>query len=70
MHPVIAYQLAVERHAELIAGPHRRPVGQALPARFGRAGPRRISRRWSWWVLGPNRALAAKLVNQPERVAG
>jgi hypothetical protein len=57
MHPDIAYRLADQRHAELIAAvTHQRLVDQAKQARDRLAG-RLVARRW-WWVLGPNRAMS------------
>ena len=58
MHPDIAYRLADQRHAELIAAvAHQRLVDEAKPSRAGLAGRRLVARRW-WWVLGPNRAMS------------
>ena len=58
MHPDIAYRLADQRHAELIAAvAHQRLVDQAKHARERLAGRRLVARRW-WWVLGPNRAMS------------
>jgi hypothetical protein len=57
MHPDIAYRLADQRHAELVAAvAHQRLVDEAKPSR-GLAGRRLVARRW-WWVLGPNRAMS------------
>ena len=57
MHPDIAYRLADQRHAELIAAvAHQRLVDEAKPAHAGLAG-RRVARRW-WWALGLNRAMS------------
>jgi hypothetical protein len=58
MHPDIAYQLADQRHVELIAAvAHQRLVDVARHDRAGLAGRRRVARRW-WWVLGPGRAMS------------
>jgi hypothetical protein len=47
MHSDIAYQLADQRHAELIAAvAHKRLVDEAEQARAGLAGRRRVVRRW------------------------
>jgi len=47
MHSDIAYQLADQRHAELIAAvAHTRLVDEAEQARAGLAGRRRVVRRW------------------------
>jgi hypothetical protein len=57
MHPDIAHQPAVQRHAELVtAAAHQRLVREAKQARAGLPGGRRVARRW-WWVLRPNQAL-------------
>jgi len=57
MHPDIAYRLADQRHAELIAAvAHQRLVDEAKQARAGLAD-RLVARRW-WWVLRPNRAMS------------
>ncbi len=56
MHSHIAYHLADQRHAELIAeAAHQRLIDQAKQASAGLAGRRRVVRR-RWWVLGPNQA--------------
>ena len=58
MHPDIAYQLADQRHAELVAAvAHQRLVDEGKDAHAGLAGQRRLARRW-WWVLGPSRAMS------------
>jgi hypothetical protein len=60
MHPDIAYHLADQRHAELIAAvAHQRLVDEAKQAHAGLADRRPLARRW-WWALAPNRALAAE----------
>ncbi|HET6754474.1 MAG TPA: hypothetical protein VFH23_11055 [Jiangellaceae bacterium] len=57
MHPDIAYRLADQRHAELIAAvAQHRLVDEAKHPRAGLAG-RLVARRW-WWVLGPGRAMS------------
>jgi hypothetical protein len=58
MHPDIAYQLADQRHAELIAAvAYQRLVNEANHAHASHAGRPRLARRW-WWVLVPNRAMS------------
>jgi hypothetical protein len=58
MHPDIAYRLADQRHAELIAAvTQHRLVDAAKPSRERLAGRRLVVRRW-WWVLGPDRAMS------------
>jgi hypothetical protein len=58
MHPDIAYRLADQRHAELMAAvAHQRLVDGAKPSRERLAGRRLVARHWSW-VLGPDRAMS------------
>jgi hypothetical protein len=60
MHPDIAYHLADQRHAELIAEAARqRLINEARQTRTDLGGQRRSARRW-WWILVPSRALASE----------
>lgn len=57
MHSHIAYHLADQRHAELIAeAAHQRLINETRQARTDADGRRRVVRRW-WWVLGPKQAI-------------
>ena len=59
MHPDIAYRLAEQRHAELVAeADYYRLARQAKHSGSGTSGGRRGARRW-WWALVPSRGLAA-----------
>ena len=55
MHSHIAYHLANQRHAELIAeAAHQRLINEARQTRTHPGGQRRSTRRW-WWILMPGR---------------